>query len=162
MRDNGPITANEITVPEGTLLVSQTDPSGKITFANGGFVRVSGFSREELVGSPHNIVRHPHMPEQAFHDLWTTIRAGTPWEGLVKNRAKNGDFYWVRANVTPVIEDGELRGFISIRVAPTRAEVAAAERLYAAMRASGRKRLKLQNGVAVRAGLLARVGRFGS
>jgi PAS domain S-box-containing protein len=162
VRDNGPITSTEVSLPEGTLLVSETDPGGRITFANAAFVKVSGYTHEELVGSPHNIVRHPHMPKEAFRDLWTTIKTGTPWEGLVKNRAKNGDFYWVRANVTPMVENGELRGFISIRTAPTRAEVTEADRLYAAMRDGRHRGVTLQGGIVVRTNPLARLGRFGS
>jgi aerotaxis receptor len=99
MRVNEPITDREIVLPDGEPLVSRTDPAGRIEFANHVFVEVSGFAEQELVGSPHNIVRHPHMPEQAFANLWATIKAGRPWDGLVKNRAKSGDFYWVRANV---------------------------------------------------------------
>ena len=115
MRENGPITRHELLLPEDALLVSQTDTGGRITFANDAFVRISGFTREELLGAPHNLVRHPHMPQAAFRDLWATAKSGRPWEGLVKNQTKSGDFYWVRANVTPVVEGGELKGFISIR-----------------------------------------------
>ena len=92
-------------------------------FANHVFVETSGFTEQELIGSPHNLVRHPHMPEQAFANLWATIKARRPWDGLVKNRAKSGDFYWVRANVTPVVESGEVAGYISIRSKPTRAQI---------------------------------------
>ncbi len=107
---------------------------------------------EELIGSPHNLVRHPHMPQAAFRDLWTTIKAGRPWEGLVKNRAKSGDFYWVRANVTPVVESGMVQGFISIRTKPTREEVAAAERSYAAIREGQRTGMRLLDGALVPTG----------
>ncbi len=134
MRDNGPITNREIELADGELLVSRTDTTGRITFVNKAFVDVCGYSEAELVGAPHNLVRHPHMPEAAFADLWATIKAGRPWEGLVKNRAKSGDFYWVRANVTPVVEDGRVTGYISIRSKPARDQVAEAERLYARMR----------------------------
>ena len=127
MRNNEPITANEIIVPDGEPLVSRTDLGGRITFVNRVFQEVSGFSEQELVGSPHNIVRHPSMPAAAFANLWATIKAGRPWDGLVKNRAKNGDFYWVRANVTPVVEGGEVAGFISVRSMPSRKDVATAE-----------------------------------
>src|SRR5689334_15201835 len=120
MRDNGPITNTELLLPDNALLVSETDTGGRITFANDTFCAICGFSREELLGAPHNIIRHPHMPKVAFRDLWTTIKAGQPWEGLVKNRAKNGDFYWVRANVTPVMEGGKIKGYISIRTKPER------------------------------------------
>ncbi len=160
MRDNGPITDTEVPVPDGALLVSQTDPKGRITFANDTFVAISGFTREELVGSPHNIVRHPHMPKEAFGDLWTTIKAGRPWEALVKNRTKQGNFYWVRANVTPVVENGELQGFISIRTRPERAAVEEAEAAYAAIREGRARGLRLEAGMLTRTGLAARARRL--
>ncbi len=127
MRVNEPITNDEAEIPDGQPLVSQTDPQGRITFVNHVFTEVSGFAEEELIGAPHNIVRHPHMPQQAFANLWATIKAGRPWDGLVKNRAKSGAFYWVRANVTPVIENGQVTGYISIRSRPTAAALGAAE-----------------------------------
>ena len=151
MRDNQPVTEREVYLPEGEPLVSQTDPSSHITFVNKGFVAVSGFTREELIGSPHNLVRHPHMPAEAFANLWRTLKAGRPWEGLVKNRTKTGDFYWVRANVTPVIENGDLKGYISIRGVPSRNAVAEAEAAYAKIRA-GDKGVGLRDGVLVRTG----------
>ncbi len=135
MRDNGPITDREIELPDGTILVSRTDTKGRITFVNDAFVKISGYSRDELTGAPHNIVRHPHTPEVAFADLWTTVKAGRPWEGLVKNRTKDGDHYWVRANVTPLIEDGLVNGYISIRSKPSREDVAVADAAYRAVRA---------------------------
>jgi aerotaxis receptor len=144
MRDNGPITTNELILTAESLLVSQTDTSERITFANDAFIRISGFTREELLGAPHNIVRHPHMPQDAFRDLWDTVNSGHPWEGLVKNRTKNGDFYWVRANVTPVVEANELKGHISIRTKPGRDEVAAAEAIYADMRAGRARGLRVK------------------
>ena len=133
MRNNGPVTNQEVELDDGDLLVSRTDADGTITFANKKFVEISGFSEEELVGAPHNLVRHPDMPVEAFADLWATIKAGQPWEGLVKNRTKSGDHYWVRANVTPLIEDGEISGFISIRSKPARSQVEVAEHAYARM-----------------------------
>ncbi len=160
MRDNGPITTNEIVLSAESLLVSQTDTGGRITFANDAFVRVSGFTREELVGAPHNLVRHPHMPQAAFRDLWTTVKSGQPWEGLVKNRAKNGDFYWVRANVTPVSEANELKGYISIRTKPEREEIAAAEAIYADMRAGRARGLQVKGGAIVHTGGRARWSRI--
>ncbi|MCR1770882.1 PAS domain-containing protein, partial [Burkholderia glumae] len=84
------------------MLVSATDLSSRIEYCNPAFVEVSGFSREELIGQPHNLIRHPSMPPQAFEDMWATIKAGRSWTALVKNRRKNGDHYWVRANVTPI------------------------------------------------------------
>ena len=162
MRDNGPITNTEIPVPDGALLVSQTGPTGRITFANDTFVTISGFSREELVGAPHNIVRHPHMPKEAFRDLWTTIKSGRPWEGLVKNRTKQGDFYWVRANVTPVVENGELKGFISIRTRPEQAAIDEAEAIYAAIREGRARGVRIEAGMLIRTGLTARAARLAS
>ena len=154
MRDNGPITDREIEVPDGEPLVSRTDTGGRIVFANQAFVAVSGFSREELIGAPHNVVRHPHMPKEAFANLWATIKAGRPWEGLVKNRTKSGDFYWVRANVTPVLEDGKLVGYISIRAKPTRAQIAAAEQAYARWRNGDAGTLGLRDGEVVSRGVV--------
>jgi PAS domain S-box-containing protein len=134
MRDNGSITNTEIELPDDVLLVSKTDLAGRITFVNKAFIEVSGFSEAELMGQPHNLVRHPHMPALAFADLWKTVKAGRPWEGIVKNRAKSGEHYWVRANVTPIVENGEVSGFISVRTKPSRDQVQAAETLYAAIR----------------------------
>ena len=108
MRVNEPITDREIVMEDGVLLVSRTDTGGRITFVNKAFVDISGYTEAELIGAPHNLIRHPHMPKEAFADLWATIKDGRPWEGMVKNRTKSGDFYWVRANVTPVIEDGKV------------------------------------------------------
>lgn len=156
MRVNEPITDQEIKLRDGEVLVSRTDPGGRITFANEAFVDVSGFTEQELIGSPHNLVRHPTMPKEAFADLWETIKAGRPWEGLVKNRAKSGDYYWVRANVTPVIEGGTTQGYISIRTKPSRAQVTAADQAYAAIRA-GTGGLRIENGIAFRPGIAHRL-----
>ena len=157
MRINEPITDHEIEFPDGEPLVSRTDPGGRIVFANHVFVETSGFSEQELVGAPHNIVRHPHMPKEAFANLWATIKAGRPWDGLVKNRARSGDYYWVRANVTPVIEDGRVAGYISIRSKPSRAETGAAELAYSRIRAGSTKGIALADGELVRGGQWARL-----
>ncbi len=153
MRDNGPVTGNAIEMREGDLLVSRTDLRGHITFANDAFVAISGFSREELIGQSHNLVRHPGMPAAAFADLWSTIQGGQCWVGLVKNRCKNGDHYWVRAAVSPVVENGAVTGFISVRTRPEAAAVDQAEQAYAAI-AAGR------GGLTVRRGRLRRTGPF--
>jgi PAS domain S-box-containing protein len=158
MRVNEPITDHEAMVPDGDPLVSRTDRGGRIVFANHVFVETSGFSEEELIGAPHNLVRHPHMPEAAFANLWATIKAGRPWDGLVKNRSKTGNFYWVRANVTPVVEAGEIKGYISIRSKPARAQIENAERAYAAIRSGNGKGIGLLDGELVRSGALARLG----
>ena len=131
MRLNLPVTDQEFSIPAGAALVSCTDLQGRIVHANATFVAVSGYSRDELMGRPHNLLRHPDMPAEGYRDLWDTIQRGRPWSGVVKNRRKNGDHYWVRANVSPT-QDG---GYTSVRAKPSRQEVAAAEALYARMRA---------------------------
>lgn len=135
MRNNQPVTQREVHLPERAFLVSKTDARGVITWANEEFVRISGFALEELVGQPHNLVRHPDMPPAAFADLWATVKTGEHWRGMVKNRTKSGDYYWVDADVTPVIEGGETVGYVSIRSRPTRKQVEVAERMYAQVRA---------------------------
>ncbi len=130
MKINEPVTQNEIPYPEGKMLVSKTNLKGAITFANKEFVKISGFTHAELIGQNHNIVRHPDMPPAAFEDLWKTVQAGKPWVGMVKNRAKNGDYYWVKANVTPITKNGQVVEYMSVRTAPERHEVMQAESLY--------------------------------
>lgn len=116
------------------LIISETDTRGRITFANGDFVTMSGYDYDELIGKPHNILRHPLMPKAAFADLWRTIRGGKIWNGFVCNRCKNDDFYWVYATVAPVqAADGSPR-YLSIRRKPTREEVARYETLYKTMK----------------------------
>ncbi|WP_374436803.1 methyl-accepting chemotaxis protein [Inhella sp.] len=131
MRNNQPVTQREVEVPEGVKLVSTTDPQGRITHCNAAFVAICGYDYSELLGQPHNIVRHPDVPEQAFKDLWATVGRGRPWSGVVKNRCKNGDHYWVLAHVTPVRREGRNIGYISVRERPSRAQITAAEALYA-------------------------------
>jgi methyl-accepting chemotaxis protein/aerotaxis receptor len=163
MRVNEPITDREIEMKDGELLVSQTDIGGRIVFVNQAFIEISGFTEGELVGAPHNIVRHPHMPKEAFADLWRVIKSGEPWEGLVKNRNKQGNFYWVRANVTPVVEGDKITGFISIRTKPSREQVRATEAAYAAIRSGKVRGLTVADGAAVRNTLLQSLRRpFGS
>ena len=123
MRHNLPVTTHACALADGEMLVSVTDPQGRITYCNPVFVRISGYSAAELLGQPHNIVRHPDMPEEAFRDLWHTIQSGRPWTGLVKNRCKNGDFYWVRANAAPLTDGQGITGYLSVRTRPDPAEV---------------------------------------
>ncbi len=156
MRLNEPINTVETEIPGDAPLVSRTDPAGRITFANHVFVDVSGFSEQELLGAPHNIVRHPHMPAQAFANLWQTIKSGRPWDGLVKNRTKTGNFYWVRANVTPVVEDGQVTGYVSIRSRPTREAIATAEHAYTVLRTGSATSIGLRDGELVPDSLLHR------
>ena len=135
MRNNTPVTQTERQVQDGAFIVSTTDPRGIITYVNDEFIRLSGFSREELMGQPHNLVRHPDMPGGAFKDLWDTVQTGKPWHGMVKNRCKNGDFYWVDANVTPMVERGKIEGYVSIRSKPSRSQAREAARIYALVNA---------------------------
>ena len=162
MRHNGPISQHEFQLPSGTTLVSTTDLKSHITYCNPAFIEVSGYSREELIGQPHNLVRHPDMPAEAYRDMWATLKAGEPWTALVKNRRKNGDHYWVRANVTPVLDGGQVTGYMSVRTQPRRDEVASAEALYARMReqaASGRTALHLHKGELRASGAAAALAR---
>jgi len=130
MKKNLPVTQQELPFPEGAEIVSATDLKGVITDCNQAFIDISGFGREELIGSSHNIVRHPDVPPAVFANMWETLKAGKPWMGIVKNRCKNGDHYWVDAYVTPVLENGAVTGYESVRVKPSRDRVEAAEKLY--------------------------------
>ncbi len=135
MRVNMPVTQKEHHLQEGAFIVTTTDLRGVITYVNEEFIRISGFTQQELVGQPHNMVRHPDMPPAAFEDLWRTVKAGKGWQGMVKNRCKSGDFYWVDASVTPIVEKGQTVGYVSIRSKPSQAQIAEAERMYARARA---------------------------
>ncbi len=115
MKNNQPVTDKEVLLNSATLIVSKTDLKGGITYVNRDFIEISGFNEAELIGQSHNIVRHPDMPVEAFADLWQTLGQHRPWTGFVKNRCKNGDYYWVRANVTPIWEDGQVTGYMSVR-----------------------------------------------
>ncbi|MGD7314726.1 PAS domain-containing protein, partial [Ralstonia pseudosolanacearum] len=155
MRVNEPVTQREYDFPDNATLMSTTDTQSYIAYANAAFVDVSGFSREEIEGQPHNIVRHPDMPPEAFADMWATLKGGEPWSALVKNRRKNGDHYWVRANATPVVRNGRPAGYMSVRTKPTRDEVAAAEALYRDFRAGRAGSRTFHKGLIVRTGLMA-------
>lgn len=137
MKNNGPVSQNEINYAESEIIVSTTDIKGIITSANDSFVRISGFTAQELIGKSHNIVRHPDMPAWAFQDLWDTLKQGRPWRGIVKNRAKNGDHYWVYATVSPIIRQGQTVGYLSLRKKPARTAIAQAEALYRSAPATG-------------------------
>jgi len=140
MRKNLPVTQQNHPVPTGVQIVSRTDRKGRIIFANDAFVDLSGFTREELIGQPHNLVRHPDMPPAIFEWMWRTLNAGRPWQGIVKNRCKNGDHYWVHAFIVPVRSaSGQIEGYMSVRTAATAAQVREAETLYAAINAGRAK-----------------------
>lgn len=159
MRTNLPITQREHPFPAGQALVSTTDLQGRILYCNPAFIEVSGYTREELLGQPHNMIRHPDMPEEAFRDMWQTIESGQPWSGLVKNRRKNGDHYWVMANVTPLLDGDRPVGYMSVRTLPDRQQVSEAETVYARMREAasrGGGGPRLQAGRLAPQGVLAR------
>ncbi|MBK1680372.1 methyl-accepting chemotaxis protein [Rhodocyclus tenuis] len=137
MKKNLPVTQTELPFPKGKYIVSKTDLKGITTYANDAFVELSGFTRDELIGKNHNVVRHPDMPPAAFADLWATVKDGRPWQGIVKNRCKNGDFYWVDALVVPVRKNDATIGYMSVRTPPTRAQIAAVEPLYRQLNSSG-------------------------
>ena len=134
MRQNLPITQRERTFAQNERLISTTDLNSNITYCNDAFVAISGFTREELIGQPHNLVRHPDMPPAVFGHMWEVIKQGKPWMGLVKNRAKNGDFYWVSAYVTPIYENGRVAGYESVRSLPSEQQKRRAEKLYTRLR----------------------------
>lgn len=144
MKKNLPVTQREIDYTESDVFITRTDTKGVITYANDSFVKISGFPRDELIGKNHNIVRHPDMPEWAFAELWKTVQSGHPWRGLVKNRAKNGDHYWVRATISPIIENGNVAGYLSLRKKPERKEVTDVEALYKAEKAPSPRYYLLQ------------------
>jgi aerotaxis receptor len=136
MKINTPVTQFEQPYPKGKYIVSRTDLKGAITWGNDTFFEISGFERDELLGKSHNTVRHPDMPPAAFADLWATVKSGRPWRGIVKNRCKNGDYYWVEALVVPVRKNNETIGYMSVRTEPSRQQIAEAEALYRTLNAS--------------------------
>ena len=157
MRTNLPVTGIEYPLQDGQSIVSKTDTKGRITYVNPTFIEVSGFTEEELIGKAHNIVRHPDMPPAAFSDLWQTLQAGEPWTGLVKNRRKNGDFYWVVANVVPIKEEGTTVGYMSVRTRPARDQVERADAIYKRLRDGRADGLAIRRGAVVRTAWWARL-----
>jgi aerotaxis receptor len=155
MRNNMPVTGVEYVLSSSETIVSKTDLQGNITYINQDFINISGFSEDELLGAPQNIVRHPDMPKEAFADFWHTLKSGKAWTGLVKNRCKNGDYYWVEANAAPMLENGQIVGYTSIRIKPSREQIQAAESAYREIRA-GNTRLAVVEGEAVRRSPFAR------
>jgi methyl-accepting chemotaxis protein len=146
MRNNGPVTQHQISIPEHYILSTGTNVQGTILSASEDFLKISGYRREEMIGQPHNLLRHPDVPPAVFADMWQTLKAGKSWTGIVKNRAKNGDFYWVQANASPIEENGQVVGYISVRTPASVEQIAEAERLYAEV-AQGR--VVLRDGVAL-------------
>ncbi len=155
MRINTPVSQHAYELGDNATLMSTTDPHSHVTYANAAFLQESGFERAEIIGSPHNLVRHPDMPPQAFADMWATLKDGRSWTALVKNRRKNGDHYWVRASATPMRRNGQVVCYMSVRTEPSRDEVAAATSLYAALREGRAGGLAFHKGLIVRTGLMA-------
>ena len=141
MKINLPVTGRSVDFAPDANILSTTDLTSAITYANEDFINVSGYRREELIGTPHNLLRHPDMPAAAFAHMWKTLKSGRSWMGMVKNRCKNGDHYWVSAYATPVTRDGVTVEYQSVRTKPDARRVAAAERAYARLRAGKRRRL---------------------
>lgn len=152
MKNNQPVTQNEYILKNNQSPISRTDTSGKITFVNADFVVTSGYSEEELLNQSHNMVRHPDMPTEAYADFWKYLLTGRSWTGLVKNRRKNGDFYWVLANVSPMWESGQIIGFASVRMKAPRGAIAPTEALYRRFRDDKAKNLCFERGRVVRKG----------
>ena len=147
MRTNLPITTTEVILSDTFAIVSTTDLQGNILHANPYFIEISGYSVQELIGAPHNILRHPDMPVEAFADMWATLKSGEPWTGMVKNRTKQGGYYWVLANVTPVVENGKPVGYMSVRTKPSREQVTQSEQIYKEIRDGNPRKLRIDHGV---------------
>jgi len=153
MRTNMPVTNVEREFRDGETIVSKTDLKGMITYVNPYYCEMSGYSEHESIGQPHNYIRHPDMPPEAFADLWNTLKSGKPWTGIVKNRCKNGDYYWVEANATPIRENGQVVGYMSVRGKVERSRIEATARVYQEIR-DGKSHYKIREGKAVKPGLL--------
>jgi aerotaxis receptor len=162
MRVNMPVTNVELQLKADEYIVSKTDLKGRITYVNRPFLEISGFTEEELLGKAHNIIRHPDMPPAAYSDLWKTLQSGKPWRGMVKNRCKNGDHYWVEANANPIWENGVIVGYMSLRTKPTRDQVGAAEQMYRRFREGTARGLTVKEGRVVRTGLLGWLAALGN
>ncbi|RUR42332.1 methyl-accepting chemotaxis protein [Vreelandella populi] len=161
MRNNQPVTQREYVVNDEAVLISRSDLKGRVTFANSTFVEVSGYTRDELLGAGHNLLRHPDMPEAAYADFWKTIQSGATWQGIVKNRRKNGDYYWVSATVAPLKDGDRVVGYTSVRRKVSPEAVAQAAPVYAEMREKGSsRRFRLAQGALKRKGLAGLWSRF--
>jgi len=160
MKINMPVTDVEYALTEHDSVVSKTDLRGMITYINEDFIRVSGFAKQELIGQPHNIVRHPDMPSEAFEDMWQSLKAGRPWTGMVKNRCKNGDYYWVLANATPLYENNHLVGYMSVRSKPRREQINAADVAYRLIKEGRAGNWRIQDGKIVQQTLFGKLNPF--
>ncbi|WP_395404133.1 methyl-accepting chemotaxis protein [Pseudoduganella sp. UC29_106] len=161
MRVNLPVINQEVELDDEQAIVSKTDLDGNITYVNPYFEQVSGFTSEELLGQPQNIIRHPDMPREAFADMWASIKSGLPWTGIVKNRCKNGAYYWVRANITPIRENGRTIGYMSVRTKAEPAQIASAEKAYRELREHGTQHIAMVHGHVIRRGIEGLLSRLG-
>ncbi|PPC82120.1 MAG: diguanylate cyclase, partial [Methylotenera sp.] len=157
MKINMPVTNHEVMFGDDEFMLTKTDLKGVITYANQYFIKTSGFTAEELIGSSHNIVRHPDMPVEAFADLWKNLKVGRPWSGLVKNRTKQGDYYWVKADVAPILENGKVVGYFSARRKPTRQQVSEADAAYRLFKEGKAKDLVIHEGQVLNNSLLSKI-----
>ena len=132
----------ETEVPEDELIISRTDLHGKITYANETFCSISGYTKNDLIGKPHSVVRHPDMPSAMFEDLWNTLKAGKQWKGIVKNMRKDKGFYWVKALVSGVYKNGELVEYKSLRTPTSYETKLKYQRLYDKMRSENSERVR--------------------
>jgi aerotaxis receptor len=146
------VTGREYSLPAGTTLMSTTDMDSRIRYANAAFIQASGFDNRQLMGQPHNLVRHPDMPREAFADMWATLRAGLSWTAVVKNRRRDGDHYWVMANATPMRRNGQVVGYMSVRTPATVQQAQEAEALYADLRAGRARGRRIHRGLVIRTG----------
>ncbi|MDD2712184.1 MAG: methyl-accepting chemotaxis protein [Simplicispira sp.] len=154
MRTNLPVSQREHQFSSSETLLSTTDTSSHISYANAAFIRTSGYSIDELLGQPHNLVRHPDMPAEAFADMWHSLKEGQSWTALVKNRRENGDYYWVRANAAPMLRSGQVTGYLSARTKPSEAEVKRAETIYRRFKEGRAGGLAFHRGLIVRTGVM--------
>jgi len=156
MRNNLPVTGTERFLGEGEFILSKADQQGNIVYMNRTFIEISGFTEAELINQPHNILRHPDMPTEAFRDFWATLKSGKAWSGIIKNRCKNGDHYWVQANAAPIWENGVITGYMSVRTRPDRKTVEATDELYRKMR-NGETKVTLSEGRVIQPGLKGKI-----
>jgi aerotaxis receptor len=160
MSTGSPLTDPEYVLPEGEVIVIRIDPTNRITYANQTFLDSSGYTLDECMGQPQSILRHPDMPQQVFVDLWRTIQGGKPWTGMVKSRRRNGGFFWARANVTPIIDVGQISGYMSVWEKPTRTQTLTAEQAYRGIRTGQLHNVAIREGAIIREGVLASLARL--
>ncbi|WP_409308676.1 methyl-accepting chemotaxis protein [Pectobacterium sp. B1J-3] len=160
MRNNLPVSDIQYLLDEKAKLMSVTTPASHITYANNDFIHASGYTFDEILNQPHNIVRHPDMPPQAFADMWATLKAGKIWTALVKNRRKNGDYYWVKASSTPLMKEGNVAGYMSVRTRVSPQEIQQAETLYQKMNENKLQHQRLYQGLLIYKGPLKLLSLF--